>query len=113
MANEAVAVETELTPIEESAYRLSEAAVMMDKGRDDQTMLASALEKDIEVWIAIRLMASNKDAGLNEETQTNLIRLSKFVADTIMSNGLEISSESLDTLININLQISEGLLEGQ
>ncbi|MCW9035973.1 MAG: flagellar biosynthesis regulator FlaF [Rhodospirillales bacterium] len=103
----------ELSPIEESAYSLSEAAVMMDKGREDQGMLAAALEKDIETWIAIRLLAGQDDTGINAETQQNLIQLSKFVADTIMSNGLDLSSESLDTLININLQISEGLLEGQ
>jgi len=108
MANEA-----DLSPVEEGAYKLSEAAVMMDKGRDDQGLLAAALEKDLEVWIAVRLMASRDDIGINDETKANLVRLSKFVADTIMSNGLELSSESLDTLININLQISEGLLEGQ
>ncbi len=103
----------DLTPVEESAYSLSEAAVMMDKGREDKGLLAVALEKDIETWIAIRLLAGKNDTGIKEETQQNLIQLSKFVADTIMSNGVELSDESLDTLININLQISEGLLEGQ
>jgi len=110
MANEAAAAEN-LTAPEESAFGLSQAAVMMDQARNDQGMLAAALEKNMEVWIAIRMMVSREDSGLNQETKDNLIKLSQFVAETTMTHGVELPEESLDTLININLQISEGLLE--
>ena len=96
----------------ESAYQLSEAAVLMDNAREDQGLLAAALEKNMEVWIAIRLLAQRSDNGLSEETTGNLVRLSQFVAETIMKHGVDLPAESLDTLININLQISEGFLEG-
>jgi len=96
----------------ESAYQLSEAAVLMDNARKDKGLLANALEKNMEVWIAIRLLAQRTDSGLSEETTGNLARLSQFVAETIMKHGVDLPSESLDTLININLQISEGFLEG-
>ena len=40
------------------------------------------------------------------------MQLSNFVAQTTFSQGAAISDSSLDCLININLQLSEGLLEG-
>ncbi|MGB0683114.1 MAG: flagellar biosynthesis regulator FlaF [Magnetovibrionaceae bacterium] len=102
----------ELSPTEEGAFGLSQAAVMLDQAREDASMLATALEKNMEVWIAIRLMVGKSD-NLSEDTKTNLIKLSQFVADTTMTHGIEIPSEAIDTLININLQISEGFLEGK
>ena len=114
MADEQSGAEAEnLTVPEEGAYGLSEAAVMMDQARDDQGMLATALEKNMEVWIAIRMMVSQNDVKLTQEVMDNLVRLSQYVAETTMKHGVELPAEVLDTLININLQISEGFLEGQ
>jgi len=53
------------------------------------------------------------DNPLPEETKQNLIKLSQFVTQTTMAQGVELPAEVLDTFININLQISEGLLEAQ
>lgn len=101
-----------LTLPEESAFGLSQAAVMLDQSRDDENMLVTALERNMEVWIALRFMVSKDDAKIAHEAKNNLIKLSQFVAESTMKYGVGISSETIDTLININLQISEGLLEG-
>ncbi len=100
-----------LTLPEESAFGLSQAAVMLDQSRDNQNMLVTALERNMEVWIALRFMVSNGETRIANEAKDNLIKLSQFVAESTMKHGSDIPSETIDTLININLQISEGLLE--
>jgi len=99
------------SPVQE-AYSLSEAAVMLDQARANKGSLATALEHNMELWVAIRMLISREDNAIPPETSENLKRLSQFIAETTMLQGVEITSETLDTLININLQISEGLLEG-
>ncbi|GAB6054444.1 flagellar biosynthesis regulator FlaF [Magnetospira thiophila] len=104
--------ETEqLSFTEENAFNLSQVAIQLDQARQDASLLASALERNMEVWVAMRIMVSRAGAALQQETKDNLIRLSQFVAETTMKYGSEIPSEVIDTLININLQISEGFLE--
>lgn len=106
-----VEVEDLSTP-EQEAFSLSQCAVILDQSRKNQKELAAALEKNMELWVAIRMLVSKKDNKMSKETKENLTKLSQFVAETTMNYGVDISSETLDTLININLQISEGLLEG-
>jgi flagellar biosynthesis regulator FlaF len=102
-----------LNSAEASAFGLSKAAVMLDQSREDHGKLAAALDNNMEVWVAIRTLASRDDNLLPEDTKSNLVKLSQFVTQTTMSQGVEMPSEVIDTLININLQISEGLLESQ
>lgn len=99
------------SPVSE-AYGLSEAAVVLDQARNHDGDLAAALQHNMEMWVAITSMVSHESNSLTPEVKENLSRLSKFVAKTTMHHGVNISSETLNTLININLQISEGLLEG-
>lgn len=103
---------TELSPTEQDALALTKAAILLDSSRSDPAKLAAALESNLEVWVAIRTMVSRNNAGLAADARSNLLRLSQFVADQTLRNGVEIASEDLDSLIGINLQISEGLLEG-
>ena len=97
---------------------LSEAAVRLDAARGnganrDVKKLASALENEMEVWTAIRTAATRWTEDDRQATRQNLCRLADFVSGTIMSAGVDISDSTLNTLININLQIAEGLLEGE
>ncbi len=103
----------DLDTAEQGAFRLSQAAVMLDQARDDGAIFAAALDNNMELWIAIRVLAAQGGANLSDEIKRNLIKLSDFVANTTLRQGVEMPSEVLDTLININLQISEGLLEGR
>ncbi|CCG42015.1 flagellar biosynthesis regulator FlaF [Magnetospirillum molischianum] len=96
------------------AQNLAEAALLLDHAREkrDAGRLASALDNNLQVWTALRTIADIPDATLTDTARGNLIRLSDFVATSTLTTGVKISDETLDTLINVNLQISEGLLEG-
>ncbi len=58
-------------------------------------------------------MVARRDNDLPESVKDNLILLGNYVADTTLKSADGLKDETIDTLININLQISEGLLEGQ
>ncbi len=100
---------------EEQAFQLSQAAIRIDQARtvkdDDGSALTSALNENLEAWVALRTIVMRADCTLNEEVKNNLVKLSQFVADKTFQDG-ELSESTLDAFININLQISEGLLEG-
>ncbi len=57
-------------------------------------------------------MISQPDNRFSDALRENLSRLSRYVVSTSHGQGTEMGEAVLDTLININLQISEGLLEG-
>jgi hypothetical protein len=98
---------------EEAAFSLSQAALMLDQSRSDPGRLAAALENNMQVWIAIETLLNQKGVRIPKETQQNLLKLSQFTTKTTMAQGVEVPTSILDTFININLQISEGLLESQ
>lgn len=109
-------VASELTLIEQQAYKLAEAAMLLDRSRatkDGGAAVMAALDNNLEVWAAFTTVASMPDSPLAANVRDNLVRLRAFVAQHIAGSGEHIQDSTLDTLININLQISEGLLEGQ
>jgi flagellar biosynthesis regulator FlaF len=101
------------TALEEQAANLSRVAVLLDLARqqDDKHALAAALDEDLQLWVAIKTVVEAPETIVGREVKQNLVRLGNFVADTIMKKGVTMSASTLDTLININLQICEGLLE--
>lgn len=106
----------ELSLPEQDALSLVNAALMMDgaraRGRVPAEM-AAALNFNLEIWVSIRNLAEKTESHLPADIRTNLVRLSEFVAHSVLRGGTSIAEETLDTLININMQLSEGLLEGQ
>lgn len=106
--------ENELSLAEEQAFQLSQAAINLDNARngDDKAGLANALRQNLEVWIAIRTAVSHDSCTLTKELKDNLVRLSNFVADKAIRGPDQLTDTVIDSMININLQISEGLLEG-
>lgn len=100
---------------EAGAFSLSQAAVMLDQAKqnpDNDAALVAALNHNLELWIAIRSTVQRADCMLPKTVEENLVRLSNFVAETTFKSPDGIGESTIDTLININLQISEGLLEG-
>jgi flagellar biosynthesis regulator FlaF len=101
---------------EEQAYQLSESAIRMDLARvkraDNPLILMDALNRNIEVWLKLRTIIMRKDCPLPEDTSKNLVKLSQFVVERTITGAEDMSESTLDALININLQIAEGLLEG-
>jgi flagellar protein FlaF len=110
------APEAPVSLAEAQAIRLTECAVAIDLARQSGKGLTSdmahALHANLEVWVAIRTFADRDDCPLNEQTRKNLIQLSHFVAGKVFASAKELTAQSLDVLININLHIAEGLLEG-
>ncbi len=108
---------------EEEAFGVSRAAVMLDQAkvmldqakqnRADKAALAAALNYNLELWVAIKGIVERRDNDLLETVKDNLISLANFVADNTFKSAEGLKDETIDTLININLQISKGLLEGQ
>lgn len=105
-----------LSLVEEQAYQLSRVAIAMDQARAsgglNSPALTAALQENLMVWIAIRTMVQRADCSLSPETKRNLVDLGNFMADrTFDTEALQ--DKTLDLIININLQICEGLLEGE
>ncbi len=109
------AVRDELSVPEEQAFALSRAAILLDQARQnfsDRNALSAALNENLETWVAIKTIAEGPSGGFSTTVQQNLVRLSNFVADMTFKSAEDIPEQTIETLININLQISEGLLEG-
>ena len=105
-----------LTLPEIEAYGLTQAALLLDSARQnrgDKAPMAQALDQNLQVWVAIKTLVGDGTCPLPEGLKDNLSRLTGFVADTTFRHGVEITDDVVDTLININLHISEGLLSGQ
>ena len=105
---------TKLTVPEEQAFQLSQAAIKIDQARQESSRerLVDALNENLEVWVALRSLVMRNDCTLPVETIQNLAKLSEYVAEKTFMGVDELKDATLDSLVNINLQISEGLLEG-
>lgn len=101
---------------EQEALSLANAAIALDQARAAENRteaLVEALNHNLEVWVAIRALSRSPSSPLPPAIRNNLMRLSNFVAQTTFAAGPAISDSSLNSLININMQLAEGLLEGQ
>ncbi len=102
---------------EEQAYQLTRCAIAMDQARQNGGLNSSeavqALNENLETWVVIRTFAMRHDCPLPKNARDNLVDLSQFVAGKVFTSGQGLTDELMQTLININLQISEGFLEGQ
>ena len=99
---------------EMDAAAFSQAAYVLDQAKqslDDADLRERALKYNQLLWSIIQTDVSKESNDLPEELKANLMSLSIFV-DKQTSKGLtEPSEELFDSLIGINLNISEGLLE--
>ena len=106
----------QLSPAEQKAYALTRAALALDNARQsdqDPVTIVEALNHNLELWVGIQSMVKSANGSLPEEVKSNLWKLGDFVIGTTFRNGHDIADQALEALININLQISEGLLEAQ
>ena len=99
---------------EMDAAAFSQAAYVMDQARqnlDDKELSERALKYNQMLWSIVQADVSKAENSLPEELKANLISLSIYV-DKQTTKGLKnTSDELLDGLININLNIAEGLME--
>ncbi|MBK1666230.1 hypothetical protein CKO38_11720 [Rhodospirillum rubrum] len=99
----------------DDAFALTEAAVALSRAlaAADKPALAAALEGNLQLWVGIRTLVSRTDNPLPQEVKDNLIRLSQYTAQKTFELHDGIDEDTVESLINTNLQIAEGLLEGQ
>ena len=88
------------------AMELSRAAVS-----NDDLEKVSALDSNLKLWVEIETSLKSAKNLLPEDIKANLMKLSKFVERMILSKGLKMTKTDFDCLVNINMQISEGLIE--
>ncbi|MGE4277988.1 MAG: flagellar biosynthesis regulator FlaF [Magnetospirillum sp.] len=103
---------TTLSAIEEQAFHLSRAAILLDQAKADRSKMTEALEVNMAVWVALRTLITSDGCRASSQVVENLLRLANFVAEKTLAGAEAASDATIDALINVNLQISEGLLEG-
>jgi len=103
-----------MSTFEEDAFALTQAAVALSQAleKNDQAALAAALDENLSLWTAIKTLVTRDDCKLPQDIRTNLTRLSDYTAKVTFDLSKERLSEKVETMINTNLQIAEGLLEG-
>lgn len=106
----------QLSMIEEQAFQLSRCAIALDAANEARQSnpagLVGALNANLELWVALRSVVMKAECTLADATKQNLVRLSEFVAAKTFEGIDKLTDEGVKSLVNINLQISEGLLEG-
>lgn len=102
------------SPVEEDAYALIQAGLALSRalGGGDKDAIQAALDTNLKLWVGIRTMVSRPDHPLPAEVRENLIRLSQYTVQKTFELAQTHSAETVNSLINTNLQIAEGLLEG-
>ena len=88
------------------ALALSKASA----GDDDNEKL-QALDNNLKLWVEIETSLKDAKNLLSCDIKENLMQLSKFVERVTLSKGINMAKTDYDCLVNINMQISEGLLE--
>jgi flagellar protein FlaF len=100
---------------EMDAAAFSQAAYVLDQAKQsltDKDLCERALKYNQLLWSIIQSDVAKKNNQLPDEIKANLMSLSIFV-DKQTSKGItNPTAEVFDSLININLNISEGLMEG-
>lgn len=77
----------------------------------DEMAILTALDNNLKLWVEIETSLKDVKNLLPEDIKENLLKLSKFVERLTLSKGIHMSAPDYNCLININMQISEGLLE--
>lgn len=99
----------------EEAYSLLKCAVDLSTARENNNSeeLVTALDNNLQLWVYIKTLASAKNSNLPDETKNNLVKLAEYVSAKTLELGKnleDINDKVLDSMINTNLQISEGLI---
>lgn len=100
---------------EMDAAAFSQAAYVLDQAKQsltDKDLCERALKYNQLLWSIIQSDVSKKSNALPDEIKANLMSLSIFVDKQTSKGVSKPTAELFDSLININLNISEGLMEG-
>ncbi|MBF0168886.1 MAG: hypothetical protein HQL45_14780 [Alphaproteobacteria bacterium] len=103
-----------LGKVEEDALALAAAAIQIDQARaEGGSQLTAALDHNLQLWVAIKTLMQRPDCEMPKPVRDNLVQLSQFVTQKTFEVSNGVTDDILNSLINVNLQISEGLLENK
>ena len=102
----------------EEAFSLLKCAVDLSSARENNNSqdMITALDNNLQLWVYIKTLAKAKETKLPEETKSNLIKLADYISSKTLEVGKNlnnINDKVIDSMINTNLQISEGLISTQ
>ena len=98
--------ETEAEIFLQNALALTKAAT----SNDEQEKLI-ILDNNLKLWVELETSLKDAKKLLSCDIRENLLKLSKFVERVTLVKGVSMSKTDFDCLANINMQISQGLLE--
>ena len=102
-----------MSPREIEAMAFTKAALMLDeaKGRlDDYDAYAAALKFNQLLWTIIQADIVDKENQLPPALKANILSLSIFVDKQTIKSLANVDAANLDSLININKNLAEGLM---
>ena len=100
---------------QQEAYYLAKCGLDLSqaaKSKDD-VLVVEALENNQKLWIMIKTLMTKGRSNLSEETKNNLIKLADYVSKNTIKLGQNLENldmKMVDSFVNINRHISEGLL---
>ena len=101
-------------PARTEAWALLEAARQLHQTKDGPIEnFRAALRKNWRLWTIFQASLSEADCPVPMPIRRNLLGLSNFVDRQTAELLATRDAKKVDALVNINRQISEGLLEGQ
>lgn len=100
-------------PTRSEAWALLEAARGLNQTKDGPIdEFRAALRANWRLWTIFQASLIEPDCALPNEVRGNLLGLSNFIDKTTVELLAERDAKRIEALVNINRQISEGLLEG-
>lgn len=108
-------IKSALSPLQEDALAMTQAAMNLSKAREENDIpaLVAALDENLKLWIEIRTVIRRDKEIFPAQIRENLLKLSEFTAQKTFELGRSMDDKGLESLINTNLQIAEGLLESE
>lgn len=100
---------------QQEAYYLAKSGldlVQAFKTKDEENMV-NALDSNQKLWIMIKTLMKNGKTKLPQETRDNLVKLADYVALSTIKLGQNLNNVNdglLNSLVNINKHIAEGLI---
>jgi flagellar protein FlaF len=100
-------------PVRSEAWALLEAARKLNQTKDEPIEdFRAALRANWRLWTIFQASMIEPDCTMPDEIRGNLLGLANFIDKTTVELLAERDAKKIDALVNINRQISEGLLEG-
>jgi len=93
-------------------FCLVDSALQLEQARKqgDKSLLTQAIDHNRVMWTGIHSLSIRANCPFPKEKCGELIRLSDYVWSATKTKGADITDMVLDTLINIDLKVSDELL---